>query len=151
MKHCSFITQLISILVLVSTCGHQNTTITKNDIKIIHLKDHPILVDHEKAIVVEQKGKRIDQIKGYTDTGVGCDAYLFEEKTQFIVIECNGTIYSINKTGGKIKNEEWSWMNPLPKNYVGTFIHQRGSNEYTLIHKPPQSLEEVYQVKYPND
>jgi len=102
-------------------------------------------------IVLENGNKRIDEIKGYTDTGKGCNSHLFEDENKFILIECNGTIYNIQNNGGKIEKEVWSWMNELPKNYVWTFERQKGKDEYKLVKNDYPNKEDVHKTKDTND
>lgn len=150
MKIISKVSFLI-IVGLLTFSGCTNFIITKDNIKILKTEKHPFLVDHKKIIIVEFDKDRIDKVNGYSDSGRGCNSHLFEENDKFVLIDCNGTIFSIRKKGGKIKNEGWSWMYELPEKYVGTFENQEENDEYSLVYKTPPTLEEVYKIKDPND
>lgn len=85
------------------------------------MDEHPFLVSHNKLTIIKKENKKNDEMPGYSDTGGACNSNLFEDEKNFILIECNGTIYSISKKGGKIEKIGRSRMYKLPINYVGTF------------------------------
>ncbi len=125
--------------------------ISKENIKIIKVQQHPSLPDHKRLIVVGKNGKRIDKMRAYSDPGQGCSSHLFEKSDVFILIDCNGSTFSISKNNGIIKKEPWTWMKDLPEKYLGAFVQQSGQDDYLLVQKPKPTLSEVYRFKDPMD
>lgn len=125
--------------------------ITKENIKVLKVQKHPNLRDHKRLIIVEVDGKRIDQKAGYSDPGSGCNLNLFEKGDGFVLIDCNGSTFWVSKADGTIKDQPWTWMKELPKNYRGTFIQQSDSDEYQLVQNLNPSLIDVYKYKDPID
>lgn len=126
-------------------------SISEDNIKVVRTDQHPFLVDHSKLIIVEVDSRRIDEMKGYSDFGSGCNSHLFEEEKTYALIDCNGTKFSISKAEGKIETIGWSWMNELPETYIGIYERQRGKVEYSLSEAPYPDLKDVYVFKDPTD
>lgn len=140
----------IVVLLFNNSCSSLNSFITtKDNIKVVKYQQHPFLIDHLKKLVVIKNKKVLFEIETYPDPGSGCQSYLFEESDHFILIECNGMRYKIEKKGGKIVKDKWTWMEPLPVNYIGTFVRSTG-DEYKLLYKAPKDLKEVYIFKDPD-
>ena len=55
--------------------------------------------------------------------------------------------YEIEMTTGEISGGEWNWKEDLPKNYLGSFIYEKGNYELKETGFP--SKEEVYRFKDP--
>lgn len=126
--------------------------ITRENIAIKKIEQHPFLSDHKKQLVViDNTGKEIDDLKMYVDSGEGCDSNLFETDVSFVLIDCNGQWFSIGKKTGRINKEPWEWKKPLPGVYVGTFVSKRGKDFYEINRISDISLESVYKFKDPND
>lgn len=119
------------------------------NIEIVKIEKHPFLVDHKKLLRIQYNDRILSQEKMFVDPGAGCISFLFEEKSEFILIECNGNWYSISKQKGKIKSIGWYWEKDLPSNYVGRYV--RGvADKYEFIPESKISKESVYQYKSPD-
>lgn len=141
--------QFSILLFLLNACSTTQPFITtKENIKVVKHQQHPFLIDHSKKIVVIKNKKILFELETYADPGSGCRSYLFEERDYFVIIECNGMRYHIEKKDGKITKDKWTWMEPLPLHYIGTFVRST-DEEYQLIDKAPKELEEVYIFKDP--
>lgn len=90
---------------------------------IKRINQHPTLTDHGRLLVImDKKGNNIDQLEIYPDSGDGCNTYLFDEASAFVVVDCNGQWVSIDKKTGKLKRLEWRWQEPLPNTRKRTLM-----------------------------
>jgi len=132
---------------LLLSCENKN--INKDSIKLIVSGKHQFLKDHNKQLItVDKTGKKIDDVNLYADSGDGCNSYLFENNSNFVVIDCNGSWFTIEKESGKINSEKWEWKKKLPKKYIGTYKFD--SNEYRLIKENSIQIDNIYKFKDPN-
>jgi hypothetical protein len=144
----------IYFIVLCASCNPTalKIKIMPENIKVRKIDKHPFLSDHRKRIVVmDNAGTEISSMKMYIDTGEGCDSNLFEIDTAFVLIDCNGQWFYINKKTGRISKETWEWRKPLPGEYVGTFISKPGNDFYEINKRGNISIDSVYKYKDPND
>ncbi len=138
---------LIFIALLINSCNTGTENITASDIKILKTNKHPFLVDHEKKLVVTLNDQSTNEVVMYLDTGSGCNSNLFEDEEYFILIECNGQEYLIEKSTGEIIQGDWKWLSPLPNNYVHTYVRSR-QDEYETA-QLEINLMDVYKYKDP--
>ena len=143
--------RLLTILYvsMLTSCSN-SAPVDANSIVVVKTNQHPFLVDHNRELrTVDKEGNTIDDAELYTDSGEGCNSYLFDTDQTYTVIDCNGHWYLINKKTGKIDNNTWQWQKELPASYIGTFKRAAGQIEYSLTKENNITLEQVYQVKDP--
>jgi len=139
---------IIIIALLFFGCAKEK--LEWKSVKIVSADNHPFLIDHNRKLIISNRDKKeLDSAKLYSDPGEGCNSYLFEKKSNFILVDCNGSWFDIDKKNGKINPEVWKWKKSLPKNYIGTFIYKDG--KYEMIKEKSLSIENVYKYKDPND
>ena len=140
----------LAILLSIFIASHTyNSAITPEDIQVLKIKKHPLLVDYTKLLRITQEGNILDEEPMFQDPGAGCPSSLFEEEEAYILIECNGFWYSIDKQKGKITVLGWKWEAPLPKHYLGTFMRSYEA-PYTLIQQATIQPTDVYLIKDPD-
>ena len=91
----------------------------------------------------------IDREELYCDGGFGCDAHLFERDDQFVLIDCQGQWYGIEKNTGQIDRLGWNWKEEPPENYLGVFSRQPAVLYRFSLSEDRPTLEELYRVKDP--
>ncbi|MBK7037200.1 MAG: hypothetical protein KBF42_03850 [Chitinophagales bacterium] len=139
---------IFTLFQFLISCSTQSQ-INSNSIRI---DQHPFLVDHCKQLsVYDTGGKQINNVKMYCDPGEGCNSYLFETKENFIIIDCNGQWFSVNKMNGVITKETWQWERPIPDNYLGTFVRGSRGEIYSLIKEDSFTIIDIYKFKDPID
>ena len=138
----------IILLDSCSTTGQVNV----NSIKIVKINQHPTFADHDRKLITTDKDeKTIDELRIYPDTGKGCESFLFDSDLVYILIDCNGQWYSIDKKTGTLKKEEWKWNEKLPDRPLGKF--QTLSSESNYIYSTETNFNEsdVYKYKDPGE
>jgi len=130
--------------IIIFYCCTQNKP---HDLKInIKVKDqHSYLNDHKRILFVEDHGNTIDSIELYSDTGDGCNSALLDYDSCFILVDCNGSYYSINKTSGKIKLIDWKWKQDYKNNFIGIYYYVAPNPIYYF----KSDWEDVYKYKDP--
>ena len=119
-------------------------------IKVVKVSKHPFLTDHCKRLqTIDDEGNVFDEENLYCDPGSGCNSYIFEASQEYIVIDCNGQWYSINKVTRKIEDIGWKWQNDLPENNIGFYKSVKGAVEYKLVLTNELKKENVYKYKDP--
>ena len=140
---------IIFIWTLLQSCT-ESGPIDINSIQIVRTNQHPIFVDHERKLVtVDKNGKTIDELDLYPDTGDGCDSYLFDSGSKFVLVDCNGHWFGIEKKTGELKSEGWKWNEKLPDIHLGKFIQSDGEVNYLFSSVTDFELTEVYRHKDP--
>lgn len=111
----------------------------------------PTDYDHCKLlkIVNPSTNEMLDQEILYCDYDLGCSTFLYTVDNYYVLIDCNGQWFRIDKVSGAIKKEQWSWEKPLPTNYLGRFVKSPNDSTYTLKQGVPPTIETVYQWKDP--
>lgn len=123
-----------------------------DSIRIEKINQHPTLVDHDRKLkTVDKNQKIIDELQIYPDSGSGCESFLFDSGSKYILIDCNGQWFSIDKVMGTLKNEGWKWNEKLPDNPLGKFQTSNKASSY--IYSPGATFKEndVYKYKDPNE
>ena len=139
---------VILIAVLFFSCVKEKLEL--KSIKIVGINNHTFLIDHNRKLIISDRNKKeLDTAKLYSDSGEGCNSYLFESGSNFILVDCNGSWFEIDKENGKINLEAWKWKKSLPQNYIGTFIYENG--KYKMTKEKSLSIEKIYKYKDPND
>lgn len=137
---------LILILTIgILSCSHN--MIDKNSILIKKVDRHPYLKNHGRKLIVKSGMIFNHKIDLYGDPGEGCNSYLSENDSSFILVDCNGEWYSIDKTKGKINRLGWNWNKDFPEKFVGVFKSVDGEIYYELSEK----FNDIYKFKDPND
>lgn len=129
----------------VSSCLSKLDSIDKNSILIKIINQHPFLIDHGRALLIKKDDIIIDKVELYGDPGEGCNAYLSENDSSFVLVDCNGEWYSILKSTGKIKDLGWKWKAKLPERFIGVFKHPDSGGNYYLS----DSFDVIYKFKDP--
>ncbi len=111
----------------------------------------PIDPDHCKnlKIVDPVTNEVVDQEILYCDYDLGCTTFLYDEDNYFILIDCNGQWFRIDKVSGAIEKQQWTWQKPLPTNYLGTFVMSLTDSQFSLRKNVTPTIETVYQYKDP--
>ena len=122
-----------------------NNQINKDSILIKKINQHPYLEDHNRQLIVKKNKFFKIKIELYSDNGEGCSTYLSENDSTFIIVDCNGRWYSIDKNNGSILNLGWHWKEELPQKFVGVFKSQKNKEFYFLSNE----IEEIYKYKDP--
>jgi hypothetical protein len=121
-------------------------------IQIVRFNQHPWFIDHDRKLVtLDNKGEIIDELKIYPDSGAGCNSYIFDAVGRYILIDCNGQWFSIEKSTGQIKNDGWKWWKPLPSHQLGVLRRQDKEVNYKLVVEKKTSMRDVYKYKDPNE
>jgi len=139
----------ILIVILLDSCSNVGQ-IDVNSIKIIKTNQHPFQSDHDrKLITVDRNQKTIDELQIYADSGDGCESYLFDSDSKYILVDCNGQWFSIDKTTGTLKNEGWNWEQKLPEVYLGKF--QTVDKDSIYLYSPGTIVQksDIYKYKDP--
>ena len=123
-----------------------------DSIRVVKIDQHPTLVDHErKLVIVDEAGQTIDELKTYPDTGDGCDLFLFDTDDKFVLIDCNGHWFSVEKTTGQLTNEGWKWQETLPTNQLGVFKRGDDKTKYKFVTESGSTMGDVYKFKDPHE
>lgn len=144
-----FLTTIL-IVILLDSCSNVGP-VDINSIRIIKTNQHPFLQDHDRKLVtVDKNQKTIDELQIYPDSGDGCDSYLFDNHSEYILVDCNGQWFSINKMTGTLKNEGWKWNKKLPDNCLGKF--QTADNDSVYRYSPGTNFQanDIYKYKDPS-
>lgn len=100
-------------------------------------------VHARKLYVYNDEGKVIDSQKLH-DNVDGCKGGLFDCKTLFYFIDCDGNSYEINKVVGSIKKIESNWGGKLPDNFLGYFTYDRDRRGYLFYKDSIVTKNEIY-------
>ena len=144
-----FLTTIL-IVILLHSCSNVGQ-IDINSIKIIKTNQHPFLRDHDrKLITVDKNRKALDELQIYADSGNGCESYLFDSDFEYILVDCNGQWFSIDKITGTLKNEGWRWNSKLPDIYLGKFQATDNDSVYFFLRGTNLQPNDVYKYKDPS-
>ncbi|MGC3946410.1 MAG: hypothetical protein QM762_18130 [Chryseolinea sp.] len=142
-------TLLMTILLINCTSRRPSGT---SSIQVVRFSQHPMFVDHHRRLVtVDKNGGTIDELEMYPDSGSGCDSYLFDSGEEYVLVDCNGQWFRIDKATGKLEKDEWTWRKELPSAGLGVFKRQRYDVHYELVTGEKISVNEVYKFKDPNE
>jgi hypothetical protein len=143
---------LLTLLIFIHLDSCSNVgQIDINCIKIIKTNQHPFLRDHDrKLITVDKNQKTINESRIYSDSGDGCESYLFDSDSKYILVDCNGQWFSIDKLTGTIKNDGWKWNNKLPDNCLGKFQTTDNDSVYHYSRETNFQTNDVYKYKDPS-
>ena len=121
-----------------------------HSIRIEKFNQHPFLSDHDRKLITTDGNQRIiDELEIYSDSGSGCDSFLFDFGSKYIIIDCNGQWFSIDKNTGALKNEGWKWDEKLPDNPLGKFQATEDVSNYIYSPGTNFSKSDVYKYKDP--
>lgn len=136
------------ILFLVS-CGKNDKNTYKMSVKNFNIemslkRNHLFLREYKRDLIISKSNEKLESIKLKEDNGTGANSYLYEDETNYIIIDCDGSWYSINKKTGNISLIGRFWLKSPPKNYVGTFILTNTSNKVNFIKEKNINLNDIY-------
>lgn len=133
------------------SCSNDNQ-IDIDSILIVKVNQHPTLIDHErKLMTINKNGLTIDELLLYPDSGDGCNSFVFDNGKSYILIDCNGQWFSINKENGQLTNEGWKWQEALPPIQLGVFTLGGNSTKYKFMIGDSSTLLDVYNYKDPQE
>lgn len=142
---------IIIAFILLDSCSNVGQ-VDVDSIRIVKLNQHPALIDHDRKLITVDKNKRvIDELAIYPDAGSGCESFLFNSGSKYILIDCNGQWFSIEKSTGTLKNEGWKWNEQLPDHPLGKFHTSNIAPNYIYTPETNFKMNEVYKYKDPND
>lgn len=78
------------------------------------------------------------------DNGTGANSYLYETAKEYILIDCDGSWFSINKEKENINLLGTFWLKPPPKNYLGTFILTSTKKRVNFVREEKVDLNDIY-------
>lgn len=133
------------ILIIILSVSCSQKLIDKDSIYIKKVNLHPFLKDHDRRLLIKVNDSFIDSIDLYIDPGEGCNAYLSENSKVFILIDCNGDWFSIDKKTGKISYMGWKWKTDFTDTFVGVFKNY----EEGIYYKIAKKKSEIYKFKDP--
>ncbi len=129
--------------------GCKSTDSNGIKLTITKIRKHPFLVDHQRKLIIsDSNDAKIAEIKFYTDPGAGCNSYLFQNDSAYVIIDCNGVWYFIDHASGSILDKKWNWKFDIPEDHIGTFVRSNVDN-YDFIKEDSIDMKEVYKFKEP--
>jgi len=140
---------LLSLLLI--GCKPPTEPITENSIKVFR-EGKPFFMAgiSRRLVTVNHAGEIIDKVNLCDDIDSIAKSYLFDSKSNYILIDCDGRWYYIDKNTGLIKKDRNynAWIKKeLPPNYIGTFMINRakGNRDYYLIKEDSININDVYE------
>lgn len=140
--------KLLLIFSLIFGVNVKAETIGDFDVRVEISQPHPILVDHERFLVIEKGRDILGKIKLYPDVGSRVPLNVFDNGDEYVFVDCNGTWYGLIKANGKTHKYKWQWLKPLPAIYLGTF-RLRVRDKVVSFKKENIELSSVYLYKDP--
>lgn len=136
---------------LLATCSNIGQ-IEVDSIKIKRLNQHPTLADHDRKLITVDRNKEIiDELEIYPDSGKGCQSFLFDTDSKYLLIDCNGRWFSIDKAAGTLKDEGWKWNEKLPNQPLGKFQTSNKDPNYVYTAGTNFNKDDVYKYKDPRE
>ncbi len=128
---------------LISCKENVSRKLTASDIRIELEKNNPFLSEFKRTLEVNVDGDS-EQAELKFDSGSGCNSYLFEEENRFIITDCDGTWYTIDKSTHKISPLGRYWRK-LPKaKYVCTYVISKKLRKTIIVKEKDINLDLMY-------
>ena len=135
----------ICFLIFIS-CNKEakNINIHRSDIKIELEKNHLFLAEYKRTLVIFQKNIEINNVSLQNDVGIGCNSYLFESNTFFILVDCNSQWLKIYKKSNKIEEMGYYWNKVPDEKYIGTFVFNMNSKKLKFVKEESLDVNKMY-------
>ncbi|VFB03542.1 Uncharacterised protein [Chryseobacterium taihuense] len=131
---------------LISCSKEENTfkfNFSNYIINISLKKNHQFLREYQRYLTITSTdGTKLSSIELKEDIGTGANSYLFEKANDYILIDCDGNWYSINKKNGAINLLGNFFGKKLPDNYLGTFVID--GNKIIFKKQQNLNLKDIY-------
>lgn len=142
---------MILSFILLSCIGNESTKsiynlITPNfTISISLKKSHQFLREYKRSLtIVSSNNSKISSIELQSDIGTGANSYLYDQITNFLLIDCNGNWYSIDKKNGDVSLIGNFWGKKNSDYYLGTFLLEHKDSKIKFIKQQNLTLEDIY-------
>lgn len=141
---------LILLFLILVSCNKKDQNIYSMPVKNFNIemlieKNHLFLREYKRHLIISSKdNEELKSLRLKDDNGTGANSYLFEDEKNYIVIDCDGSWYFIDKKTGKINLTENFWMKSPPKNYLGTFLLTSTSNKIIFVKEKNIKSEDIY-------
>lgn len=122
----------------------KNVNIQKSDIKIELGKNHLFLSEYNRKLIILQNNIEINNFELQNDVGIGCNSYLFESNTFFILVDCNSKWLKIYKKSNKIEEMGYYWNKIPNEKYIGTFLFNINSKKLKFIKEESLDVNKMY-------
>ncbi|GEM_PF-3509719 len=108
-------------------------------------KNNSFLREYKRYLVISSKdNNELESVRLKDDNGTGANSYLYEDVENYIIIDCDGTWYSVNKKTGDLHLIGNFWLKNPPKNYLGTFILTSSNKKVNFIKQEKIKLNDIY-------
>lgn len=108
-------------------------------------KNNSFLREYKRYLVISSRdNSELESVRLKDDNGTGANSYLYEDEENYIIIDCDGTWYSINKKTGDLNLIGNFWLKNPPKNYIGTFKLISSSKKVNFIKQENIKLVDIY-------
>lgn len=108
-------------------------------------KNNSFLREYKRYLVISSKGNNeLESVMLKDDNGTGANSYLYEDVENYIIIDCDGAWYSINKKTGDLNLIGNFWLKNPPKNYLGTFMLESSNKKVNFIKQEKIELNDIY-------
>jgi hypothetical protein len=142
---------IILAFMLLDSCSNVGQ-IDVDAIRIEKINQHSTFADHDRRLITIGKNQKvIDELAIYPDSGTGCESFLFDSDSKYILIDCNGQWFSIDKATGTLKNDGWKWNEKLPDNALGKFQTSDKAPNYIFSVGTNYKENDVYKYKDPSE
>ncbi|UKB85393.1 hypothetical protein LF887_07160 [Chryseobacterium sp. MEBOG06] len=108
-------------------------------------KNHLFLREYKRYLVISSKeNNELESLRLKDDNGTGANSYLYDAGERYIIIDCDGTWYSIDKESGRINLIGKFWMKLPPTTYLGTFSLTSTKHKVKFIKEENIKLNDIY-------
>lgn len=141
---------LILLFFILVSCGKNDNNGYKMSVKNFNIemslkRNHLFLREYKRDLIISSKdNEELKKINLKEDNGTGANSYLYENEEEYIIIDCDGSWYSINKKTGNINLIGNFWLKSPPENYLGTFVLKSPSNKVNFIKEKNIKLNDIY-------
>lgn len=128
----------------ISNEADDDWVLSAEEVRIVAVDSHPFLADHKRELQIPRADGSIDKVGLFPDFGPGCSAFLFRDDQGFVLIDCNGYWYFLNREEGGVRDYEWRWNADLPDEYIGVFAWDRNESYILEAETRRPSKEDIY-------
>lgn len=108
-------------------------------------KNHSYLREYKRTLIILSKdNNELKTINLKEDNGTGANSYLYEDTDVYIIIDCDGSWYSISKKSGKLSFIGNHWLKSPPRKYLGTFLLTSTANKVVFVKQKNIILSDIY-------
>ena len=120
-------------------------SVTNFNIEMKLKKNNSFLREYKRYLVISSKdNEELESVLLKDDNGTGANSYLYEDTEKYIIIDCDGSWYSINKKTGDLNLIGNFWLKNPPKNYLGTFMLASNNKKVNFIKQEKIKLNDIY-------